>query len=656
MGGAIRARWFARVKVWIVATGFVAVMVGVDGAGALESTKSSSGGGMPQGVVDAIGSPDAGRIAVTGWAFDRDGPGTPVSIHVYVGGPAGSVDAEGHVLGLADQRRPDVSSFFPGIGEDHGFSGVLTTARTGAQPVYVYALNIPGTPGTNTLIGARSVFVEDPSPVGRVDTAASPEPARVRVRGWTFDRNAVSTPTRVQVSVGGPAGSPGAEAHDVGMADRPRPDVAEVFPLAGPNHGFDVTFTTDKTGAQRIYVYGINEAGSPGSNTLLGSPIVTVKAPDDLFTPVVPTRIADSRPLGPSVGPYTTPWGTGTTRDVVVTGVGGVPANATAIALNVTVTDATAPSHLTLWPAGESRPTASNLNWGHDWTVANAVTVKVGAAGRVSVHNAQGAVHVVVDVVGYYRPAKGSWFTPLTPLRVIDSRPNGPNLGPYRTPWGGRTTREVRLAGLAGIPSDAVAVVLNATVTNTTGQSFLTMWPVGRPRPLASTVNWAPGWTIANGATVELGAGGVINVFNDAGSADVVLDVVGYFSPGSGRAFHPISPTRVQDSRPGGPVVGPYTTPWSGGVVRDMDVTVGHVPSYASAVTMNVTATGTSAGSHLTLFPTGSVRPLASSLNWRPGWTIANAVVMPAGEGGRVSAYNNAGLVDVVADVGGWYG
>ena len=112
-----------------------------------------------------------------------------------------------------------------------------------------------------------------------------------------------------------------------------------------------------------MYVYGVNLPGTPGSDVLLGSQAVTIRAPDDLFTPLTPTRILDSRPNGPNVGPYATPWGSGTTRDVVVAGVGGVPADATAVVLDATATRTSTASHLTIWPAGESKPTASNLNW-----------------------------------------------------------------------------------------------------------------------------------------------------------------------------------------------------------------------------------------------------------------------------------------------------
>jgi hypothetical protein len=377
--------------------------------------------------------------------------------------------------------------------------------------------------------------------------------------------------------------------------------------------------------------------------------------PDVWFNAMSPVRILDSRPSGPQVGPYGTPWGAGTTRHVTVAGVGGVPANADAVVLNVTVTDTTQSSFLTIWPKGSDRPTASSLNWQAGWTVPNAVTVKVGADGQVSVFNNRGEVNVIFDVVGYYTTTPGAGFTSLAPVRIQDSRPSGPQVGPYGTPWGQGTTRDVVVAGVGGVPADATAVVLNATVTGTTASSYLTIWPKGQPRPLASSLNWQAGWTIPNAVTVQVGTGGQVSVFNNRGQVDVIFDVVGYFTPSSGKAFHPIAPLRIQDSRPESQV-GPYSSPWSAGTSRDVTVRNDLVPNAADAVLLNVTVTATTDRSFLTVWPSGSSRPLASSLNWQAGWTIPNAVTAKIGNSGKVSIFNNRGSVHVIADVSGWYG
>ena len=68
------------------------------------------------------------------------------------------------------------------------------------------------------------------------------------------------------------------------------------------------------------------------------------------------------------------------------------------VVLNVTVVGPTAGSFLTLYPAGQSRPTASSINFAKSWLGSNSVTVKVGSGGKVSVYNHAGSTDVVVDV------------------------------------------------------------------------------------------------------------------------------------------------------------------------------------------------------------------------------------------------------------------
>jgi len=79
------------------------------------------------------------------------------------------------------------------------------------------------------------------------------------------------------------------------------------------------------------------------------------------------------------------------------------------------------------------------------------------------------------------------------------------------------------------VPADAESVVMNTTVTDTTGSSFLTLWPAGQAQPTASSLNWTPGVTIPNAVTVKLGAAGKVSMFNLSGNVDVIADVAGWF-------------------------------------------------------------------------------------------------------------------------------
>jgi len=194
--------------------------------------------------------------------------------------------------------------------------------------------------------------------------------------------------------------------------------------------------------------------------------------------------------------------------------------------------------------------------------------------------------------------------------------------------------------------------VANVTVTGPTATGFLTIWPTGQARPKTSSLTWVAGRTIANAVTVKVGTGGKVSVFNNSGQVDVIVDVVGYFDAGTGQLFHPLAPTRIQDSRSGGPLLGP----WGPQVTRDLQVAgAGGVPTGATAVLSNVAVTSTTASSFLTLWPDGLAVPPTSSLNWTPGQTIANAASTKPGSG-RVSIKNAAGNVDVILDVAGGYG
>jgi streptogramin lyase len=404
-----------------------------------------------------------------------------------------------------------------------------------------------------------------------------------------------------------------------------------------------------------VTVVAVNSAGrgapSPPS-------LPTVPVAPSRFHPLPPTRVLDSRPAGPAVGPYRAPWAPGETRDVVVAGVGGVPATASAVALNVTVTNTSAPGFATLWPAGQARPLASSLNWVRGETVANAVTALVGTAGRLSVLSAGSAADVIVDVVGYYTSGDaGDGLTLISPVRIQDSRPGGPVAGRYATPWDGGTSRHISVRGIGGAPPDATAAVLNVTVTNTTDAGYLTVFPAGVDTPLASNLNWAAGETRPNLVTVPLGDDGEVAVFNAIGRADVIMDLVGWFSTATGAAFHPVIPARVQDSRPAGPTVGPYASPWTSGLSRPVRLAgAGGVPVNADGALLNVTVTNTTGVGFVTVSPSGATQPLASSLNWGPGQTVPNAVPAKIGSGGQVALAAAGGTADVIVDVNGWYG
>ena len=367
------------------------------------------------------------------------------------------------------------------------------------------------------------------------------------------------------------------------------------------------------------------------------------------YSALAPTRLLDTRVTGSSLGPQ------GTTALTVVGG--SVPATATAVALNVTVTDTTAAGYLSVYPAGLSQPVISNLNWIRGETVANLVIVPVGGGGRVDFYNAAGSTDLVVDLEGYFAPAAagstaGSYLA-LSPARITDTRTGSgyPNAGATLGPG---STLAVQATGVGGVPPSGVAAVLvNVTVTNTTAAGYLTVYPAGASRPSASNLNWTAGATVANRVLVPVGAGGQISLYNQNGSADVVVDVDGFFSTGTLTGGNPslftaIDPVRVLDTRQTGTALG------AGQAVLVQIAGLGGIPANAIAVAANVTVANTTAASYLTVYP-GGIRPVASDVNWTTGQVVPNLTVATLSGSGAITIYNNAGNTDVIVDAFGYF-
>jgi hypothetical protein len=250
-------------------------------------------------------------------------------------------------------------------------------------------------------------------------------------------------------------------------------------------------------------------------------------------------------------------------------------------------------------------------------------------------------------------------FTPLTPARILDTR-HGTGRGGVAGPLGADTAFDVQVTGQGGVaPTGVSAVVLNATVTQPTRASYLTIWPTGISRPVISNLNYTAGQTVPNLVTVAVGQAGKVSVYNFAGSTHVVFDVVGFYAGASGPAgsrFHPTDPYRLFDTRHGNHQVaaGPLG---ANGVLR-FDVSgEGELPaSGVTAIVVNVTVTDPTRSSFLTVYPDDvGTLPLASNLNFVAGQTVPNLVVVRVPPSGVVDFYNLAGSVHVLADVVGYY-
>ena len=239
-------------------------------------------------------------------------------------------------------------------------------------------------------------------------------------------------------------------------------------------------------------------------------------------------------------------------------------------------------------------------------------------------------------------PATG--FAPLAPARIVDTR----------TPLGatrlnaGEVTRIQVTGGPAGVPATAKAVLTNTTVTGPTGAGFLTMWNCSASRPEVSTLNFSMFQTVANTATVPLDANGGLCAFTSA-SADLVIDVGGYYSATATGRYTPLAPTRLMDSRIGAGTDARLT----GGETVELPVVgVANVPTNASAVALNVTGILPSLDAYVTAYPCGDLPP-TSSLNPAVGHITPNLVMAQVSTKGTVCLLTNA-PVDLVVDVVGY--
>ncbi len=219
-------------------------------------------------------------------------------------------------------------------------------------------------------------------------------------------------------------------------------------------------------------------------------------------------------------------------------GDGTGPNPIASLAVNVTVTNTRGSGYVTTWDGSSNTPPrTSTLNFSRGTTVANSAIVPVSPCPdcsdnsvQIGIANGSGAgIDVIVDVTGYFDDgsvAAPVRYVPLaSPIRIVDSR-----TGTGVTKLGAGATRTFTPpTSVAGEPT--VGLDANVTLVKPTASTYLTLWPqlTNYPKPRASTVNSGAGQVISNHALQEVGTDNEVNVFNFAGTTDVVVDVSGTF-------------------------------------------------------------------------------------------------------------------------------
>jgi hypothetical protein len=414
------------------------------------------------------------------------------------------------------------------------------------------------------------------------------------------------------------------------------------------------------------------------ANTVTG---IVVNPAASTYHATSPARVLDSRPTAAGhtniglAGKFTA----GTVRTFAVAGVIGVgatsvavPTNATAVTGNLTIVNQTAAGVVALGPIMTASGATTTINFVKGDTRANNVTLGLGSGGTLAAvyrsSTAGATIDLIFDVTGYFTPdTSGATYHTLTPGRILDTRPTGSghtNIGLS----GKFTTKSVRTFAVAGVkalgwtsalvPSAATAVTGNLTVTDATSIGYVSVGPTIAPVPSTSTLNVAKGANVANGVTVALKSGKLQAVWDGTAgsSADVIFDVTGYFTSGSGGlSFYPIAPVRVLDSSMSLGLSGTFTS----GTARLFTIggTAG-VPTGAAGIAGNLTLLNPSSSGWALVSPEIVASPITSTLNVASGHSEANGFDVALGSGGHVAlewAGTTGSTANIALDVTGYW-
>ncbi|MCU1359102.1 MAG: polysaccharide deacetylase, partial [Ilumatobacteraceae bacterium] len=365
------------------------------------------------------------------------------------------------------------------------------------------------------------------------------------------------------------------------------------------------------------------------------------------FTPAAAARMLDTRTgaMPPA----------GTTLTLPSAGHFGIPADATAVAVQVTATDGTGVGFVGLAPSGGTPGTTSNLNVDVPGeTIANSAIVPIGSDGSITVHTSL-PTHLIVDLLGWWRPAgpvAAGRFESAQPTRVLDTRP-GSLVGYEGAKPAASSTTIVQIAGRNGVPSSGVgAVIVNITVADGEAPGFVQAAAADALVPGAtSTLNIAAAnRTAAAVSIVPVDASGRIALYSQP-STHLIVDVLGWLTDGtapvstSGRFVPFTSVTRLLDTRAATRVG------WTGSKPQAASTLV--VSTTRVALVGNLTITETDAAGFVQLGPAASLTPGAtSSVNASgSGETVANAFISDTT--GGLGLYAMMGT-HVVIDISGY--
>lgn len=223
-----------------------------------------------------------------------------------------------------------------------------------------------------------------------------------------------------------------------------------------------------------------------------------------------------------------------------------VPSSMNGALINITAVKPDTPGFMTVYPCDIERPLASNLNFVRGDIVANNVIATPSSDLRVCVYSSA-VTDLVVDFQGWFR--SDNQYRGISPLRIVDTRES---LGGARLSGNSEVAIDVTIQSFMVanqefvVPIGAPTFALNVTVVNPERPGYITVYPCGTTRPVASNLNYVAGQTVANNVVASSGASDQVCFYSSAG-VDLVVDITGYFAFGEG--IKTVKPARFLDTR-----------------------------------------------------------------------------------------------------------
>jgi hypothetical protein len=541
----------------------------------------------PAAVIDAVAK-------VAGWKLSLDGYDPLSSVTIEAG------ETEGHPARPVPLTTPRIvghrdlgQTECPGRIWNH-----LAEIRTKAA---AYAKTAPGKLNTPTQPRPKTVVISGEA------TAVGPTDPKLVIQ---IDHRPVAVATATAVR---PLGATPPGSSSTTTPGSPAPPATATFES-------DIAV---EPGPHRACVYTVAD---DGSRALVGCSGFTVTDPN--INPIRPVRLLDTRNGTHLMARQL--------RPVPIAGLKTVPFEAASVSANVTVTNPAKDGYLTVVPCGSPVPDqTSNVNFAKGQTIPALVLTKLGTDGQMCLFS-DTEVDVVIDVTAWF-PENGA-FTGTTPARLLDTRLPATKLA-------ANEERKVQVTGRGSVGLSATAAALNIVATNGKAAGWLAVYPCDSGFTGTSNVNYGQGQTIANLAVSKLSADGSVCLKSDK-ALDVIMDVTGWFPPG---AFHPITPTRIMDTREG---LGSDRV-----TLETIELKIWgqkYIPNEATSVMVNLTVTNPDTAGYLTVYPCAQVHPGTSNLNFAAGDTIPNLTLTKVGINGCLRV-DSGSTTDVIADAVGYF-